>query len=493
MPARRLLTAFLALTLAAIGLLWLSPRASVADADGVEARTAAAVEEILADADLPSAFWGILVQDLRTGRVVVSRNADKLMLPASTLKLFTTAAALDALGPTYRYTTRLYDLGTVEPDGTFRGDLVIRGAGDPTFGSEGHGDPLSDWARALAAAGIRRVEGRLIGDDDRFADEPYGEGWDISHIATERYAAAAGGLTWADNLLDIKIQGAAAGRPARIESDPPGFATITSDITTRGSGRSGLDVHRTLGTDVFHMTGGVAAGYEGTLEVPAGNPTLYAVHAFAKRLRDAGIDVARATLADADDLRDKPRYDGAEPLRVSVSPTLDRIVYRINRESDNLYAEQVLRTLAPDGSVAGGARVVKAFVSRAGADAEPLSIRDGSGLSRKDLVTPDAMAAVLRAMADHPAAAAFRASLPEGGGARSTLRNRLQGVSVRAKTGSIEYVRCLAGYVDGPGGTPLVFVLMTNNYTVDGGRIVSAQDRIVRALATGQRVPIDEE
>lgn len=480
-----------ALLLALIGLLAVAPQPGLASDDSAEAQTVAAVDEILSDADLPSAIWGIVIRDARTGRVVLSRNADKNLLPASTLKLFTTATALDALGPTYRYTTRLYDLGETSPDGTFRGDLVIRGSGDPTFGSSDHGDPLEAWAEALAAAGVRRIEGRLIGDDDVFEDARYGEGWDITHIATESYAPPAGGLVWNDNLLDIRIEGTSPGQPARFESDPAGLATVRGDVTTR-SGGGRLNIERTLGTDEFTLRGGVPASYRGTLEVPVGNPTLYAVHAFAERLQEAGIDVSQAARVDVDDLSDRPSYDGAEPLRVYVSPVLAEIVERTNRESDNLYAEQLFRTLG-GGTVDGAADRVAAFVEEAGADGDDLNIVDGSGLSRKDMVTPDALAAVLRAMRTHPAADAFLTSLPEGGASGSTLRNRLGGIPVRAKTGSLLAVRCLAGYVDGPDGTPYVFVLMANNYTDRSGRIAGAQDDIVRAIARGGRIPADEE
>ena len=477
------------LVLACAGLLWAASPGR-ADADGQEARVRAAVDEILSDPDLPTAFWGLVVRDARTGRVVLSRNAEKNFLPASNLKILTTATALDALGPDFRYTTRLYHLGDVSDDGTLTGDLVVRGSGDPTFGSADHGDPLGAWAEALAAAGVRRVVGRVVGDDDVFEDARYGEGWDVTHIATESYAPAAGGLVWHDNLVGIEIEGGAAGQPVRFESDPPGFATLRGDARTGGRGR--LDIERLLGTDEFTVRGVVPTGYRGTLEVPVANPTLYAVYGFAEALAEAGVDVSRAERVDVDDLDGGLDYGDARPLRVYVSPPLAEIVERINRESDNLYAEQVFRTLG-GGAVDAAEDRVQAFVAEAGADGDGLSIADGSGLSRKDLVTPASLAAVLRAMRAHPAARAFLRSLPEGGGDGSTLRNRLGDVPVRAKTGSLQAVRCLAGYVDGPDGTPYVFVLMANNYTARGGRIAAAQDRIVRAIAAGGAVPAEEE
>ncbi|HEX8298725.1 MAG TPA: D-alanyl-D-alanine carboxypeptidase/D-alanyl-D-alanine-endopeptidase [Rubricoccaceae bacterium] len=481
-PALRRRTAALVVLAAAAGAWHLAaPSVAVADATGADASTAAAVDEILSDAALPSAVWGLLAVDAQTGRVIVSRSAGTLLLPASTLKLFTTATALDALGPDYRFTTGLYHLGSTQGS-TLRGDLVIRGSGDPTFGSDemdGLGNPLTRWAEALYAAGVRRIDGRIIGDDDRTDDAPYPEGWDVTHIATEPYAQAAGGLVYADNLLSLRLNG------GRVEASPSGFAAIRRETGRPSS--SALTIRRALGSDEFTVAGTVP-NREATVRLPVANPTRYAVHAFAARLAEAGIDVSDATLWDVDDLDQRPDYSGAEPLLVSVSPTLTRIVEHTNKESDNLYAEQLLRVLTPEGSAEAGAARVRAFLATAGApDADDLAIQDGSGLSRKDLITPAAMVALLRHMRRHPAAAAFGASLPTGGGAGSTLRNRLDGVPVRAKTGSISYARCLSGYVTGPGGQTIAFSIMANNYTDEGARITGAMDGIVRALATGRR------
>ena len=478
--------ALAAVAAAAAALLAAPPTAS-ADADGLSAQTAAAVDEILSDAALPSAIWAVLAVDTRTGRTVVSRQAETLLMPASTLKLFTTATALDALGPDFRFVTGLYEFGRVE-GGTLRGDLVIRGAADPTFGSnemEGLANPLTRWAEALAAAGVRRIEGRIIGDDDRTEDAPYSEGWDVTHVGTEAYAPASGGLAYADNLLSVRLTG---GRDAAAESSPAGFATVRRDLSP-ASGRATLTVERALGSDDYTLSGSAPATYRGTLRLPVANPTRYAVHAFAARLAAAGIDVSQATLWDVDDVDRKPVYDGMAPLMVAVSPTLTRIVAHTNQESDNLYAEQLLRALTDAGTVEAGVGRVEAFLARAGApDADDLSIMDGSGLSRKDLITPAAMVALLRTMLGHPARDAFVASLPTGGGAGSTLRNRLADTPVRAKTGSISFARCLSGYVTGPNGSTIAFSIMANNYTESGSRITGAMDAVVRALATGRRV-----
>ncbi len=504
-PMRRLSFLLAPLALAAVGIAWW-PQASVADplqADADSARSvsvdsalaspartsdaemATILEEILDDPDLPRAIWGLHVQDLSTGRTLLARNEDLTLLPASTMKLLTTAAALDALGPDFRYSTRLYHFGE-EVGGTLRGDLVIRGAGDPTFGSEWVSqEPLENWAEALYASGVRRVEGRIIGDDDRFADAAYAEGWDVSHIATESYAPASGGLAWGDNLMAVRF------RNGEVSVDPPNFVEFVTDIAAQRDGGGRLRVGRTVGTNKVTLSGAIPSGYNATLRLPVENPTLYAATAFADRLADAGIAVD-AAIVDVDEMATAPNYEGAEPIRAYVSPTLRNIVQRINRKSDNLYAEHLFRTLSTSGSTDASARRVESFLASAGAQTDGLSIVDGSGLSRKDLITPQAMGAMLAHMNQHPGAAAFRQSLPQGGGAGSTLRNRLGGVPVRAKTGSLQAVRALAGYVEGPRGQTIAFVMMANNYTTSSSRITRAMDAIVRALASGERPPADE-
>ncbi|HYE95209.1 MAG TPA: D-alanyl-D-alanine carboxypeptidase/D-alanyl-D-alanine-endopeptidase [Rubricoccaceae bacterium] len=447
-----------------------------------------AITEILSDPALPAAIWGIHVIDLETGRTVYTHNGDVLLVPASNLKLYTTAAALDALGPDYRYVTRLYSFGEVTPDGTLRGDLVVRGSGDPTFGSRYvQDDPFETWAGRLRAAGIRRIEGRLIGDDDVFDDEPWAEGWDVTHVTIENYAPAASGLSYADNLVALEIAGAGGGR-ASVEAKPGGYVEVHNRVgVRRGNGFGPFRVRRRLGTNVVELSGSVSARYRGTVRLPVDNPTLFAMHAFAAALRADSIAVD-AEVWDVDELDEPIEYEGREPLLAHVSPPMAALVARTNRRSDNFYAEQLLRTVG-GGSTAGGARRVQALLEGGDVEADDLSIRDGSGLSRKDLVTPASMAGLLRIMHRHRARDAYFASLPEGGAARSTLRYRLSGVPVRAKTGSLEYVRSLSGYVTAPTGHTLAFALIANNYTVRAPAIGQAQDRIVRALATGQAVP----
>jgi D-alanyl-D-alanine carboxypeptidase/D-alanyl-D-alanine-endopeptidase (penicillin-binding protein 4) len=304
-------------------------------------------------------------------------------------------------------------------------------------------------------------------------------------VATEDYAPASGGIAYLDNLVELDLQG------SRVSTDPEGYVEVRNRVQARrGGGYSPFAVERELGTNTIYLNGSVSSRYRGTMLMPIENPTRFALHAFAEALREEGIAVD-ARLVDGDDLDDAPEYEGEQPLFTHISPPLSVIVQRINQESDNFWAEQLFRTLAEDGSTRGGARRVLAFLEASDVDTEGLSIRDGSGLSRKDLITPAAMVGLLDRMNRHPARAAFVGSLAAPGGA-GTLGSRLSGVPVRGKTGSLEYVRALSGYVTAPNGHRYAFCVIANNYTTEGGAIASAQDRIVRALATGERVPEED-
>ncbi len=486
MRASRLLFVFLV----ALGVTLWAHRPTQAVATAADAAIRNAVASAMGDENLPDAFWGLWVQNLQTGEVIVSQNADKNLVPASNLKLVTTATALDALGPDFRYVTRLYFAGTAggeAGDSTLRGDLILRGSGDPTFGSAlSDADPLAAWAQRLRALGVNRIEGRLIGDDDVIDDLPYASGWDISYVATEDWAAPAGGLTFGDNLVTLRLEGTRAGEPATATAEPAGYAEVQSDLVTRGRrGYQPLRIRRTVGTNQIQVAGSVSAAYRGEARVPIQDPTGFALHTFAARLRDAGITVA-AEIVDADDLDPAPSYD-ADPVLVHLSPPLLDILTTINHRSNNLYAEQVFRTFSDNGGATGGERRVFAFLEKAGIETDGLAIRDGSGLSRKNLIAPETLGQMLAWLYRSPMRDAFVATLPQGGEAETTLRYRLGGLPVRAKTGALDHVRALSGYAAGPDETPYAFVALANNFTSRSSLIAVAQNRVAEAIASGGR------
>jgi len=445
------------------------------------------INELLQHRQAERAFWGVRVYDLERDSVLFSRNARRSFLPASNQKLLTTAAALDLLGGTYRYETTLAFRGTTQ-DSVLRGDLILRGSGAPTFGStaiRGSNDPLRDWAQRLARMGVRRVEGRLIGNDAAFSDRPYPDGWNVRYLTRQKgkqIGISSGGLSYRDNRVSVKIRATRPGRPPRVRFTPTGTIDLENQATTSKRWRgSTLHITRTFSTNNIVLTGSVARSYEGIRNVPVSNPTTFTLHAFEQYLRDAGIETA-LELVEADSLTE--RSEGGRPLFVELSPPLSEIIQITNKRSNNFYAEQVFRTYGWGGSIEGGAKRTKTFLQRAGINPEVLSISDGSGLSRKDLVTPRAMVKLLVHMDEHPAREVFLSSLPRGGERNTTLDSRLAGISVRAKTGSLASVRTLSGYVERPDGTRVAFAMFANNYTGPSYQITQTMDEVVRLLAS---------
>jgi len=443
------------------------------------------MDRLLTDGQADDAFWGALVQDLETGQILYERNPNKAFLPASNQKIVTTATALDLLGSTYRYETTLrFDGRTV--DSVMTGDLIIDGSGDPTFGSvELRGaDPLASWAEQLADMGVRRIEGRLIGDDNRFDDRPYPEGWDVDYITRQagRYmGTSASGLSYSDNVVAVKISAARPGAPPNVRLRPAGTVKVRNEAQTSSRWRgSSVEVDRIFTGNTVHLTGTVARSYRGTVNVPVSNPTMFTLQSFVQELRAAGIETDVQVL-DIDEVEEPPS-DGKD-LFMSLSPPLSEIIAVVNKRSNNFYAEQLFRTYGWGGSARGASKRTDAFLRRIGVDTRQLLVNDGSGLSRKDLVTPRAMVEVLAHMSDHPEKSAWFASLPQGGENNTTLEYRLHRTPVWAKTGSLRFVRALSGYAERPDGRRIAFAFFANNYTGPSYRVTRTIDDLVRKVA----------
>ncbi|MFB6273035.1 MAG: D-alanyl-D-alanine carboxypeptidase/D-alanyl-D-alanine-endopeptidase [Salinibacter sp.] len=443
------------------------------------------IESLLEGRRASHAFWGVSIYDLARDSLLYSRNGRHGFLPASNQKLFTTAAALDLLGPTYRYETTLSFNGTTK-DSVMRGDLRLEGSGDPTFGSTARGisDPLREWAQRLAEMGVRRIEGRLIGDDDAFLEGFYPDGWSVTYLTRQKgrqIGVKAGGLSYRDNTVPVTVRATKPGTPPDVSIQPDGVLEFKNQAVTSERWRgSTLLIRRTFSTNKIVLTGSVARSYQGVRNVPVSDPTAFTLQIFLKRLQEAGIETD-LKLVDVDALESSPPE--GEPLFVHLSPPLSEIVNVINKRSNNFYAEQVFRTYGWGGSTRGGIRRTETFLRRAGIDTRTLSINDGSGLSRKNLVTPCALRELLVHMSEHSAWEIYRTSLPRGGERNTTLNMRLGGTAVRAKTGSLSFVRALSGYVERPDGSRVVFTLFANNYTGPSYQITHTMDDIVRMLA----------
>ena len=449
-------------------------------------RLAADVDANIDNGPHANAFWGVYIRDLESGTVLYERNADRPLMPASNQKLLTVATALHTLGSDYSYRTPLLFAGAIQ-GGVMRGDLVVVGSGDPTFGSRSNAanapDPLDVWVETIADLGVIRIEGRIIGDDNVLDDESYGDGWDVAHIGRYGFAAPIGGIVYRDNVVEVAVEGYQSGRAPRILDEPPGYLLITNEVQTSASRWSRqLNVARPLGTESLRLGGLVSRRFRGNLEIPVSDPTRFVLSVFRDRLQSAGIEVVSA-LVDIDDLAETPRFVAPDTLHVFESEPLGAILKRINKESDNLFAESVFRTFGWGGSSSGGERRVKSLLENLGIDDTGLSVRDGSGLSRKDLVTPRILGDLLYEMRSHPEANAFTNSLAQSGEQQTTLERRLSSYNVWAKTGSLEFVRSLSGYIRTQDDRMLAFTILVNNYPTSSSRVRLAIDEVVSAVA----------
>lgn len=474
------------------------------------------INRIVQQEPFQNTLWGILVQEVSGGDVLYARNAGTSMLPASNVKLFTTAAALDLLGPDYTYTTPLYAQGDVT-NGTLNGNLIVRGSGDPTFsGRFENGERTAifeRWASELQSAGIQSVNGDVIGDDDFFDDMQWGEGWSWDNFPYY-YSAPSGALSFNDNTIDLYVRARRVDMPASISWRPYNtdyVRVINRSRTVSASADYDEEYVKHLGTNTFVVGSLLPVGDSDHEALSVTNPTLYFTSILRQTLLRSGIAVAGAPV-DVDSLSIKPEYEGPDDLRLITtytSPSLRQIVQVTNTRSENFYAEQLLKTIGAEhpitpgdplydddmeaGSSEMGAAASLETFAKAGIDTSRINLVDGSGLSRKNLVTPRMTVQLLRYMwSDAPEAvsSAFYESLPLGG-VSGTLRYRFDRGpahgNVRAKTGSLSHVSALSGYVRTRGGRMLAFSIMANNYTADGDDIDDAIDAVVSTLARYRR------
>lgn len=438
------------------------------------------------------AFWGIEVRSLKTGRVLYARNAEKNFRPASTLKLVTTAAALDALGPDARVRTTVETAGRLDAFGRVLGDVFLVGRGDPNLSARfTPGRPTAafeELAEALRAAGVRRIEGRLIGHEGAFQGERRGTDWTWEDLVW-RDGAEVSALSFNDNSVDLTLSpGERVGDLGILARSPvSSYYTVVATATTSPAGtKSDLTLTRSAGSNLIRLSGTRPLGerpWEGSVALE--DPALYAATVFREVLEARGIQVMGPVATSSD-----PLPAGARVLAAHDSPTLAETIKAVNKESLNLHAEMLLRLLGlrarGEGSAEAGREAVAAFLGKLGVGAGSWSLEDGSGLSRSDVLDPHGLVGLLVAMDRHPQAAAFRDSLAVAG-VDGTLKGRMKGTPAEgrltAKTGTLRQANALAGYVRRADGERLAFAIIVNNHTVPGPEAVAAIDAIGAVLA----------
>lgn len=465
---------------------------------------------LLNDPVFENAIWGVQVIDLNTGAPLFSRNAQKSMMPASNTKLYTTGAGLELLGADFTYETRLWAKGDIQ-DGVLKGNLIIEGSGDPTISGRFTDDDRTlifrRWASDLKSKGITRIDGHIIGDDTIFDDVALGRSWSWDYT-TYWYAAEMGAISFNENCIDMVIVGTTEGQPAKITWEP--FETtyvqiINETITTPAGSSPMASYDRPWGTNTIYVRNHVPAGDTIRYSLSITNPTLYFAHVMRETFISEGI-VVDGNLFDRSGLNLVVDYkNSAQVVASYTSPSLGEIVYILNKRSQNMFAENLLKTIGAhhkmkvtgtdqtagiEASARDGFRASWPVFGAAGIDTTRLQLADGSGMSRVNLVSPDMTTRLLRYMWHHnneDVRDAFIYSLPLGGEPIGTLRTMFRSgpasSSVAAKTGTIGYARALSGYVTAADGTPLAFSIMVNHHTagnVPANRVIES---LVNTLA----------
>ncbi len=483
------------------------------------------IEAILAQPDLARGFWGIEVSSLTSGKLLYSRNADKLFTPASNTKLFTTAAALALIGPDYHFRTTVETNGTLDKHGRLTGDLILVGRGDPNLSgralpyflhTERNDHPiqvLEQLADTLVQKGIKYVDGDLIADDSYFAFERYGEGWSQDDLVWGE-GAPVSALTVNDNVVFVQILPAdRAGERAFVSVTPfADYYEVDNQIITTPAGIARkIYINREPGATTLVLRGNMPLDDSGVNEAIAiQDPAEFSAALFRQLLANRGIVIYgkhRARHTELSSLSTftatvtaiSPAHGGDEPLRGLANQPLVLASYEskpliedlrvINKVSQNLHAEILLRLLGREkgtaGTVEGGLEVLHGFLNQAVISPEQYAFYDGSGLSRQNLVTPHVIVELLRYANTQPWGNSFRATFPVAGvdGSLSDrFRNSIAQGLVQGKTGSLGGVKTLSGYATTKNGDIVAFAILANNLNLPNKRITDSIDSIVEQI-----------
>lgn len=455
------------------------------------------IQQLEADPDLAAANWGLCILDAQNGELLYERNARKFMATASVMKVVTTAAALGVLGPDFTFETRLAYTGIIDKEGVLQGNLYIIGSGDPTLASERFteglnlGQLMSEWVKACADKGIKKVEGDIIADATVLDKQIVPENWTWEDIGNY-YGAGICGLNIHENFYSLDfLPGKKPGEPTQIlRTLPPQAAMKFDNEVLTGSYNSGDNayIYGAPFTYRRYIKGTIPPGtgaftIKGSLPDPALSTAIYLLEALqACEIKVTGVC--------------KAYYGGDElpltrlnSLHVHQSPALAEIVKQTNLESINLYAEALIRRMAiaagKPGTSEGGVEALKNYWEAKGLDIAKVLVKDGSGLSPNNVITPYLLTNMLHKAYTASYKDAFLASLPVAG-VSGTLERMLRGTAaqgnIRAKSGFISDVRSYAGYANTKGNKTLAFAMMANYYTCSSTEMRKKFEKIMLAL-----------
>ena len=464
---------------------------------------AARAQMILGSGQPAKGDWGLLIADASTGQVLYELNADRYFVPASNMKLFTTALALAKLGADYRFQTTLEATAIPDALGKIAGPLYLVGRGDPNLSNRkfpymlkeefiGPSEKvIAEMADALAAKGVKEIVGDIVGDDSYFPRERYPNGWEIDDMVWE-YGAAISAIVLDDNTVQLTLTpGEKTGDrvDAVVAPSAPEFTVDNQVITSAVGVKPELTLKREPGSNVVTVLGTLPAkSNPRKLILAIQEPALHAAAMLKRLLQDRGIKVIGA----AKELSLPPGPPAGETRVVLVehlSITLGQSVKLVNKISQNLHTEMLLRTAARQNGAwttpEDLANFAASFYAVAGIPADDVVQTDGSGLSRHDLVTPRGLVALLLYAQKQPWFDAYFDSLPVAG-VDGTLEDRMKNSiavgRLHAKSGSIEHVRTRSGYADLPSGKRLVFSFLSNNMGSKSHEATDALDALSLAM-----------
>ncbi|MEG8947404.1 D-alanyl-D-alanine carboxypeptidase/D-alanyl-D-alanine endopeptidase [Rosettibacter firmus] len=452
------------------------------------------LEDSFNDPALSNAFCGAFVRSLKTGEVIYKKNADKLFIPASNIKLFTTVAALILLGPDYVYETNLFANGTIK-NGVLQGDLIIQGTGDPTISNRYYPGSevkiFEDWADSLLAKGILKIDGDIIGDDSGFENGGLGKGWLIDN-ESYWFSAPSGALCFNDNSIEIIVKPGQQNFPASVELNPnTQYVNIIGGvITVDNSEEQLIKCNRLRGTNLISVTGKIKKNSKPIIEnISISNPTMYFLTVFKEVLERKGI-IVTGKLTSIGNSERMIIYQNLIPLLTHQSVPLKTIIKELNKNSNNFYAEQILKTIGYEiygyGTTENGIKASKDLFKQIGIDPDNLVMVDGSGLSQLNLITPRQVVNLLSYIYKSNIFNYIYDSLPIAG-VDGTLSQRMNKTTcennVRAKPGFNLNSSALSGYVKTISGELLAFSIMINNFLAPPSLINYIQDNICNKLS----------
>jgi D-alanyl-D-alanine carboxypeptidase/D-alanyl-D-alanine-endopeptidase (penicillin-binding protein 4) len=460
------------------------------------------IDSMVSAPEFRTALWGVLIVDPEAHDTLYAHNAAKLFIPASNQKLVSSSVMLEQLGPEFRFRTTLAAHGAIA-NGTLNGDLAVVGRGDPTMSDRMlKGDAMTALranADTMAQRGIRRITGNVVAVGDAFPGPVAGAGWPWDGLDGASFAGVDE-LLFNEGLTNVRVRaGANIGDLGVVETRPartfPGVRVLATTVardtnaalgTGRGGrGGSGTRVsayHDTL-TSMVIVRGQIALGDSATIAFPQHDPNTAFLAALTEALAERGITVDHEATTSSQDAR-------VDSLFTVLSVPLREIMPAIMKPSQNQIAEVFLRTLGYEragvGTADSGRRVVERQFAAWKIPSDAFVVRDGSGLSRNDLISPEAIVSILEVMRHSPNFAVFFESLPIAG-VDGTIRTRMRDTpaqgNLHAKTGTLSMVRSLSGYVRTADGRLLEFSMLCNNWTTPQAAVDRVQDTIGAALA----------